>query len=44
MLGFGPLSSEKGSTFKDVCQKRGSSQGQNLALTVFCVPKSLDRV
>ena len=24
------------------CLKRGSSQGQNLALTVLCVPNSLD--
>ena len=28
--------------FTDLCQKNGSHQGHNLALTVLCVPKSLD--
>jgi len=28
--------------FKDICLKNGSSQGQNLALTVLFVPNSLD--
>ena len=28
--------------FKDVCTGSGSSQDQNLALTGFCVPSSLD--
>ena len=29
-------------SFKDVCLEHGSSQGQNLALTVLCVPNVLD--
>ena len=28
--------------FTDICLENGSSQGQNLALTVVCVPSSLD--
>ena len=28
--------------FNDLCLKNGASQGQNLALTVLCVPNCLD--
>ena len=39
-----PLPSEKGMFFTDMHLKNGSSRGQNLALTVFCVLDSLDSV
>ena len=43
--GFGQTAAEReGDTFegfKDLCQKEGSSQGQNLAETVICVAHSL---